>query len=103
MLTVPFRLASVFWIWFFLAVSSAPFTFSQSAAKQIGSIDFYGYAGRDLNRVRAALPIREGELFMPSDQTVFETKAGIRAAVKKATGSAATDVAVVCCDGEGNS
>ena len=36
---------------------------------RISSIEFYGYAGLKLNRVRAALPIHEGESF-PSPQAL---------------------------------
>ena len=97
-----FRLAAVMRVQLLVILSLAPCTFSQEPAKRLGEIDFFGYAGLDRDRVRAALPIREGEFFTPSEKTVLEMIAGIQTAVKNTTGSPATDVAVACCDSDGN-
>ena len=43
---------------------------AQDTAKRIGAIDFFGYSGIDLNKVRAALPIREGEPFDAMDPKI---------------------------------
>jgi hypothetical protein len=61
----------------------------------IGAINFFGYQGLDLAKVREALPIREG------DQLGKETRGQIENAIEKAIGKKPTDVAEVCCDGKG--
>jgi len=72
---------------------------AQENHRHIGEIDFYGYAGLDLDKVRAALPLREGEDFRDSDFS--ETLDRIRAAITKVIGKPPTDIAVVCCDDQG--
>jgi hypothetical protein len=74
----------------------------QENQRRIGEIDFYGYAGIDLESVRAALPLHEGDAFPESDSAFFDMIAGIRAAITKFIGKAPTDVALVCCDAQGN-
>jgi hypothetical protein len=74
----------------------------QENHRRIGEIDFYGYAGLDLDRVRAALPLHEGDDFPDSDNAVFDMIARIRGALTSAIGKAPTDVAVVCCDAQGS-
>jgi len=66
---------------------------------RISEVDFYGYAGLDLDKVRAALPLREGDDFRDSD--FVETLDRIRAAITKVIGKPPTDIAVVCCDDQG--
>ena len=73
----------------------------QENHRRIGEIDFYGYAGFDLEKVRAALPLREGDEFRDSDNAFFETIDHIRAAITKVIGKPPTDIAVVCCDDQG--
>ena len=34
---------------------------AQEKHRRIGEIDFYGYAGLDLEKIRAALPVSEGD------------------------------------------
>src|SRR6266849_4778198 len=72
---------------------------AQENHRRIGEIDFYGYAGLNLDKVRAALPLREGEDFRDSDFS--ETLDRIRAAITKVIGKPPTDIAVVCCDDQG--
>src|SRR3954447_16234919 len=69
--------------------------------KSIGIVEFFAYKGADLDKVRAALPFKEGDPFPPLD-TLFEILAKTKTAVRLATGRAATDVAPVCCDKKGN-
>jgi hypothetical protein len=57
-------------------------------------IEFYGYGGLDVNKVRAALPIHEGETF-PSLMDLLTMRPQIDDAVRRVTGYAATDVANV--------
>jgi hypothetical protein len=72
---------------------------AQENHRRIGQIDFYGYAGLDLEKVRAALPLREGDDFRDSD--FVETLDRIRAAITTVIGQPPTDIALVCCDDQG--
>ena len=73
-------------------------TSAQKEQRRIGSIDFYGYAGLNLEQIKAALPLRVGDLF-PGP---FETMEGIKKTVTSVTGRPPTDVSPVCCDAQGN-
>ncbi len=73
---------------------------AQENHRRIGEIDFYGYAGLDLDKVRSALPLREGDDFRDSD--FVETLDRIRAAITKVIGKPPTDIALVCCDDQGS-
>lgn len=66
--------------------------------KRLGAIDFFGYAGMDVESVRRALPFDEGDA-APEDVSVWQQPA--RDAVLRVTGRPATDVATACCDGKG--
>src|SRR5277367_7085768 len=76
-------------------------TMSMSAALKpsdtIGAIDFFGYQGLDVAKVRAALPVHVG------DTLTEKTPDQIEAAVAKVIGKEPTDVAQVCCDEKGRS
>lgn len=85
-----------------IVLSLAPITLGQDKHNRIGEIDFYGYAGLDLDQIRAALPFREGEDLPSSDDAFFDALSRFRESVKRVTGKAATDVAPVCCDAQGN-
>lgn len=78
-----------------LALSAA---FGQEKDRRIGSIDFFGYAGMNLDQIRSALPIHKGELY-PGPATTIEK---IEQAIRSAIGLMPTDVASVCCDRDGN-
>ena len=56
----------------FLALSLGAFAVAQDKHRRIGEIDFYGYAGLDLDRIRAVLPLREGDELSDSDDAVLE-------------------------------
>ena len=88
--------------WCFLALSLVAFAVAQDKHRRIGEIDFYGYAGLDLDRIRAVLPLREGDELSDSDDAVLEAIGRIREAVKRVVGKPPTDVAAVCCDAQGN-
>jgi hypothetical protein len=69
---------------------------SGMAADRIGDIEFFGYKGIDLAKVRAALPVHTGDPY--SDEV--ETR--ITEAVVKAIGKPPTErVGTVCCDESG--
>ncbi len=74
----------------------------QDRPRQIGAIEFYGYAGLDLDKVRAAIPVHEGDSFTTSDETFFATLNRIKKEIKQVTSNPPTDVAAVCCDPQGN-
>jgi len=71
----------------------------QAQQARIGEIDFFGTSGIDVQEVRSALPVREGEL-IPEDQ-VSGVGDRINRAVERAIGHPATDVDFVCCDDQG--
>jgi hypothetical protein len=75
---------------------------AQEKHRRIGEIDFYGYAGLDLEKIRAALPVREGDELAGYDNAVLTLIGRMRETVKRVVGKPATDVAAVCCDAEGN-
>src|SRR5262245_61100539 len=70
----------------------------QDDQRPIGSIDFFGYTGLDLDRVRSALPIHVGDT-LPGPVKTIE---GVRTAVTAMLGRGPTDVNPVCCDNQGN-
>src|SRR2546421_2351488 len=74
----------------------------QDKPKRIGEIEFYGYAGLDVDKVRAAMPVHEGDRFTTSDDTFFETLNRIKKEINRVTGNLPTDVAAVCCNPQGN-
>lgn len=66
---------------------------AQPQTLQIGWIDFYGYAGLDLDAVRARLPIHEGERV--SEDQMEKLSDRIKQSVE------ATNVNATCCDEKG--
>lgn len=61
---------------------------------RVGFIDFYGYAGLDPDKVRAALPVREGETF-PTMVALYAMRPQIEETVRRVTGRPAAEVALV--------
>jgi hypothetical protein len=71
----------------------------QDKAVRIGQIDFFGYAGLDLNRIRAALPLHEGdELTRAASERAIQQ---LKQAVSQVVGREPTDVQLTCCDERG--
>lgn len=66
--------------------------------RPIGTIDFYGYEGINLDKIKSTLPIHAGEQF-PGPVI---TREAITKAVTAAIGHAPADIASVCCDARGN-
>jgi hypothetical protein len=84
-----------------LLLAMPPMGQTETAAAQaelrparIRFIDFYGYAGLDVDKVRAALPIHEGATF-PSLVALDAMRPQIEAAVRRVTGRPATEVSLV--------
>ena len=72
---------------------------AQDQSITVGSIDFYGSAGLYVDKVRAALPLREGDKL--SHELKDQTIDTIKQAVRQVTGREPSDVASVCCDERG--
>lgn len=64
---------------------------------QIGSIDYFGYAGLNLKQVEDHLPLHVGDSV--SFNSLDRKEDAIQHVVKQLTGKPATDIATVCCDG----
>jgi hypothetical protein len=79
-----------------LIITLSTLTFAQDQSVTVGSIDFYGYDGLDLDRVRAVLPLREGDKL--SRDARDKTIDAIKRAVKQTLGREPSDVATLCCD-----
>lgn len=77
-----------------------PGAFAQDKPKLIGKIEFFGYSGIDLNQVRAALPFHEKDEFSGESFAQKAEQAG--EAVKQVTAQRPTDIATICCDGQGH-
>jgi hypothetical protein len=86
----------------FIVLAFGSIVSAQDSAKRVGAIEFFGYSGFDINKIRASLPIREGDSFDAMDVNAFKTIARIRESIKTSTGKLPTDVAPVCCDAQGN-
>jgi hypothetical protein len=72
---------------------------AQSDRKPLGEIDFFGQKGLNVEPIRAALPLHEGEMFPPAGSS-DQLKETLSERVKRVIGREATDVAFVCCDHE---
>jgi hypothetical protein len=66
------------------------------AGNRIGNIEFFGYKGLDVQDIRKALPVHQGDEY--SDQT----KSQVRRAVVAIIHREPTDVRSICCDDKGN-
>lgn len=72
---------------------------SEARPVRVEFVDFYGYAGLNVGKVRAALPVHEGETF-PSLFELVTMRPQIDEAVRRLTGRPATDVANVSPGGD---
>src|SRR5579864_2359991 len=82
---------------------SAQQTSAQSPAAQkveIGEIDFFGYGGIDLSKVRAAFPARVGQELTTADFSSLRQE--ITDSVQSVTGKPVTDASFICCDESGH-
>ena len=69
---------------------------SAIARDRIGSIEFFGYKGLDIAKIRETLPVHEGDEYSDA------TKTQVSQAMADAIGKEATDVAAICGDEQGN-
>ena len=73
---------------------------AQDQPKRLGEIEFFGSAGIDLDKIRAALPFREGDEF--DIETAGDKVTRTEEAVRRVTGHSPTDISSTCCDDSGN-
>ena len=83
-----------------LILFAASIAYGQDKPKLIGEVEFFGYSGIDLNKLRAALPFHETESFI--GETFAAKLEPAREAIKQITGRWPTDMTNVCCDDQGN-
>jgi hypothetical protein len=81
-----------------ILTTAAP-AFSQDVSLTIGAIDFFGQDGLNINLIRAALPLREGDQLSRSSKE--KVVGQLREAIKRSTGREPSDVATICCDDRG--
>ena len=81
-----------------ILTAAAP-AFSQDESFAIGAFDFYGRDGLDVNLIRAALPLGEGDQLSRGSKEKMVRR--IKKAIRQATGREVSDVAPVCCDNRG--
>lgn len=82
-----------------IVLTIAGAAFAQSEQKPLGQIDFFGQKDLNVEAIRAALPLHEGEMFPPAGSS-NDSKRTLSERVKQVIGREATDVAFVCCDRE---
>jgi hypothetical protein len=94
---------------FLLAVLAVPARAQQISAKssstpvqkvKIGVIDFFGYGGLDLAKMRAAFPVRLGQEGTMDD--FHSLRQQIHDSVQTVTGKPPTDTSFVCCTESGD-
>ena len=66
----------------------------------IGEIEFFGYLHLNLDRIKSAFPLHEGDVIAIEDFPATKEKIG--QSVKRGIGRDVTDVNFVCCDDHGN-
>jgi len=73
---------------------------AQDKSFVVGEIEFYGYSHLRLDRIKAALPLHEGDVIAIRDFPATREK--IMQSVKREVGREATDVSFTCCDNRTN-
>jgi len=68
----------------------------QTNSSSIGSIDFFGTVGIDVQRIKDALPLHVGDQI--ATHSMKSAKAMIQQSIKNTIGMEPTDVAIACCD-----
>jgi HEAT repeats len=69
---------------------------AQETKLQIGEIEFFGSAGFNLDRIRAQLPVHEGDTLTVSSSD--KARAQINKTLQDVTGHIPTDIVFTCCD-----
>jgi hypothetical protein len=77
--------------------------FTEEKEKLVGEIEFFGYAGVDLIKLKEALPFKEGEEFkIEKEGQLAELLQETEVAIWENLERRASDIAPVCCDKTGN-
>jgi hypothetical protein len=84
------------WLLLLLAIP----TRGQNQQIRVGEVEYFGAKGVDLEKVKASLPIHEGEEL--SFDALSDSISQVKASIKKSTAEEPTDVGPVCCDLHGN-
>ena len=71
-------------------------TSTKPLSLEVGQINYFGYAGVDLDSVRARLPLSVGDSLTLT--TFAQEQASISQEIQGVTGRPPTDLAVLCCD-----
>lgn len=61
---------------------------------RVGLVEFYGTTGLDVEKVRRALPVREGETF-PTLVDLYAARPRMEETVRRVTGRPATEIAII--------
>lgn len=85
----------LFRLW--LAALAAALALPALARDRVWDIEFFGYKGIDLEAMRKAIPVHEGDAYAGD-----ETKDKVREAVTQALGRSPTDVQAICCNEDGD-
>ena len=76
-------------------------SFGQNEPRRIGSIDFYGYAGLNLEQIRPALPVHEGDQFSDPFDTIEGIKKAVTAVTRPEAAGAITFLSIGATDRDG--
>jgi hypothetical protein len=72
----------------------------QNKLARLGEIEFFGSSGLDTSKIRAAIPVREGNEFS-TPEAMFAAIRQINEAVEGVSDRPPSDVEAVCCDEQG--
>ena len=78
--------------------SQHPLALAQEQSLPITAIDFYGYGGIDIEKIRAALPVHVGDTF-PSYEAERANSPNVKAVILKMIGKPAVSISNVQIDG----
>ena len=84
----------------FMSLMALTIGLSQLQHVRIGTIEFFGTSGIDVQRVRSVLPVHEQDAL--SEDQMADVRNRLSKAIENAIGHAPTDVSLVCCNEQQN-
>lgn len=87
-------------IFHFISLIALTICLWQPQHVRIGTIEFFGTSGIDVQRVRSVLPVHEQDAFSEEQMPAIRNR--LSQAVENAIGHAPTDVSLVCCNQQQN-
>ena len=84
----------------FMSLIALTIGLSQPQHVRIGTIEFFGMSGIDVQRVRSVLPMHEQDVL--SEEQLPAIRNRLVKAIENAIGHAPTDVSLVCCNEQQN-